>query len=205
MRRIKRIIMLLSIFIIVYFSILFLYHRIILSKEYVCVYALNKDITKGNNILLEDLYEIKLNKKVFNENFDVYNNIFHEDVVVSQNISKNQILTKDKIINKEEYIFNDSKEMIAINIEDSSKYINSKLKKGSVVNIYFIPNDNTEHQSGVENVDNNVEILDISDKNGNSITNSKDILEIIVLLDKEKVFKINTLKPNGKFYVSIIN
>ena len=68
--------------------------------------------------------------------------------------------------------------MIAINIEDSSKYINSKLKKGSVVNIYFIPNDNTEHQSGVENVDNNVEILDISDKNGNSITNSKDILEI---------------------------
>ena len=125
--------------------------------------------------------------------------------MTSQNISKNQILTKDKIINKEEYIFNDSKEMIAINIEDSSKYINSKLKKGSVVNIYFIPNDNTEHQSGVENVDNNVEILDISDKNGNSITNSKDILEIIVLLDKEKVFKINTLKPNGKFYVSIIN
>ena len=57
----------------------------------------------------------------------------------------------------------------------------------------------------MENVDNNVEILDISDKNGNSITNSKDILEIIVLLDKEKVFKINTLKPNGKFYVSIIN
>ena len=60
-------------------------------------------------------------------------------------------------------------------------------------------------QSNVEKVDNNVKILDISDKNGNSITNSKDILEIIVLLDKEKVLKINTLKPNGRFYVSIIN
>ncbi|MBQ9013998.1 MAG: hypothetical protein IJ094_10700 [Bacilli bacterium] len=205
MRRIKRIIMLLSIFIIVYFTILFLYHRIVLSKEYVCVYALTKDITKGKNILQEDVYEIKLNKKEFDENFDIGKNIFDEEVVVSQNISRNQILTKDKIITKEEYVFDDSKEMIAINIENNSKYINSKLTKGSIVNIYFVPNENTVPQSSVEKVDNNVKILDISDKNGNSITNSKDILEIIVLLDKEKVLKINTLKPNGKFYVSIIN
>lgn len=197
--------MLLSIFIIVYFTILFLYHRIVLSKEYVSVYALTKDITKGKNILQEDVYEIKLNKKEFDENFDIGKNIFNEEVVVSQNISKNQILTKDKIITKEEYVFDDSKEMIAINIENNSKYINSKLTKGSIVNIYFVPNENTVPQSSVEKVDNNVKILDISDKNGNSITNSKDILEIIVLLDKEKVLKINTLKPNGKFYVSIIN
>lgn len=197
--------MLLSIFIIVYFTILFLYHRIVLSKEYVSVYALTKDITKGKNILQEDVYEIKLNKKEFDENFDIGKNIFDEEVVVSQNISKNQILTKDKIITKEEYVFDDSKEMIAINIENNSKYINSKLTKGSIVNIYFVPNENTVPQSSVEKVDNNVKILDISDKNGNSITNSKDILEIIVLLDKEKVLKINTLKPNGKFYVSIIN
>lgn len=205
MRRIKRIIILLSIFIIVYFSILFLYHRIVLSKEYISVYALKKDITKGKKILLEDVYEIKLNKKEFDENFDIGKDIFNKEVVVSQNISKNHILTKDKIINKEEYIFDDSKEMIAINIENNSKYINSKLTKGSIVNIYFTPNDNTVPQSNVEKVDNNVKILDISDKNGNSITNSKDILEIIVLLDKEKVLKINTLKPNGRFYVSIIN
>lgn len=205
MRRIKRIIILLSIFIIVYFSILFLYHRIVLSKEYISVYALKKDITKGKKILLEDVYEIKLNKKEFDENFDIGKDIFNKEVVVSQNISKNHILTKDKIINKEEYIFDDSKEMIAINIENNSKYINSKLTKGSIVNIYFTPNDNTVPQSSVEKVDNNVKILDISDKNGNSITNSKDILEIIVLLDKEKVLKINTLKPNGRFYVSIIN
>lgn len=197
--------MLLSIFIIVYFTMLFLYHRIVLSKEYVSVYALTKDITKGKNILQEDVYEIKLNKKEFDENFDIGKNIFDEEVVVSQNISKNQILTKDKIITKEEYVFDDSKEMIAINIENNSKYINSKLTKGSIVNIYFVPNENTVPQSSVEKVDNNVKILDISDKNGNSITNSKDILEIIVLLDKEKVLKINTLKPNGKFYVSIIN
>ena len=205
MRRIKRIIILLSIFIIVYFSILFLYHRIVLSKEYISVYALKKDITKGKKILLEDVYEIKLNKKEFDENFDIGKDIFNKEVVVSQNISKNHILTKDKIINKEEYIFDDSKEMIAINIENNSKYINSKLTKGSIVNIYFTPNDNTVPQSNVEKVDNNVKILDISDKNGNSITNSKDVLEIIVLLDKEKVLKINTLKPNGRFYVSIIN
>lgn len=205
MRRIKRIIILLSIFIIVYFSILFLYHRIVLSKEYISVYALKKDITKGKKILLEDVYEIKLNKKEFDENFDIGKDIFNKEVVVSQNISKNHILTKDKIINKEEYIFDDSKEIIAINIENNSKYINSKLTKGSIVNIYFTPNDNTVPQSNVEKVDNNVKILDISDKNGNSITNSKDILEIIVLLDKEKVLKINTLKPNGRFYVSIIN
>lgn len=205
MRRIKRIIILLSIFIVVYFSILFLYHRIVLSKEYISVYALKKDITKGKKILLEDVYEIKLNKKEFDENFDIGKDIFNKEVVVSQNISKNHILTKDKIINKEEYIFDDSKEMIAINIENNSKYINSKLTKGSIVNIYFTPNDNTVPQSNVEKVDNNVKILDISDKNGNSITNSKDILEIIVLLDKEKVLKINTLKPNGRFYVSIIN
>ena len=205
MRRIKRIIILLSIFIVVYFSILFLYHRIVLSKEYISVYALKKDITKGKKILLEDVYEIKLNKKEFDENFDIGKDIFNKEVVVSQNISKNHILTKDKIINKEEYIFDDSKEMIAINIENNSKYINSKLTKGSIVNIYFTPNDNTVPQSSVEKVDNNVKILDISDKNGNSITNSKDILEIIVLLDKEKVLKINTLKPNGRFYVSIIN
>ena len=205
MRRIKRIIILLSIFIIVYFSILFLYHRIVLSKEYISVYELKKDITKGKKILLEDVYEIKLNKKEFDENFDIGKDIFNKEVVVSQNISKNHILTKDKIINKEEYIFDDSKEMIAINIENNSKYINSKLTKGSIVNIYFTPNDNTVPQSNVEKVDNNVKILDISDKNGNSITNSKDILEIIVLLDKEKVLKINTLKPNGRFYVSIIN
>ena len=205
MRRIKRIIILSSIFIIVYFSILFLYHRIVLSKEYISVYALKKDITKGKKILLEDVYEIKLNKKEFDENFDIGKDIFNKEVVVSQNISKNHILTKDKIINKEEYIFDDSKEMIAINIENNSKYINSKLTKGSIVNIYFTPNDNTVPQSNVEKVDNNVKILDISDKNGNSITNSKDILEIIVLLDKEKVLKINTLKPNGRFYVSIIN
>lgn len=197
--------MLLSIFIIVYFSILFLYHRIVLSKEYISVYALKKDITKGKKILLEDVYEIKLNKKEFDENFDIGKDIFNKEVVVSQNISKNHILTKDKIINKEEYIFDDSKEMIAINIENNSKYINSKLTKGSIVNIYFTPNDNTVPQSNVEKVDNNVKILDISDKNGNSITNSKDVLEIIVLLDKEKVLKINTLKPNGRFYVSIIN
>ena len=197
--------MLLSIFIIVYFSIFFLYHRIVLSKEYVSVYALNKDITKGKEILLEDVYEIKLNKKEFDESFDVGKKVFTKEFVVSQNISKNHILTKDKIINKEEYVFDDSKEMIAINIDNNSKYINSKLSKGSIVNIYFIPNNNAESQNGVEIVDNNVKILDTSDKNGNSIKNSKDILEIIVLLDKEKVLKVNSLKQNGKFYVSIIN
>ena len=198
MKRIKRIII---IFIIIYFGINFTYNKIINSKEYFSVYALNRDIARGKNILNEDVYEVKISKKDFKDDFELNKNIFEGEFVLIRDLGKDQIITKDKLVKKEDYIFDDTKEMVAIPIQSDSKYIRGKLEKGSIINIYYIDTITNK----VETVEENTKILDISNEKGESVSNDKELSEVILSLDKEKVLMVNSYKQKGSFFVSIIN
>ena len=154
---IKRTIIAIVIFIIIYFCINFAYNKIINSKEYICVYAPNKDITRGKNILREDVYRIKINKKDFKEEFNFDERWFSEDFVLTKDLEKDQIITRDKLIKKEDYVFDATKEMLGIPLQNDSKYIRAKLEKGTVINIYYIDNITNK----VETIEENIKIVPI--------------------------------------------
>lgn len=205
MKRLKRIFVFLIIFLVVYISLNLVYKSIVLNDKYVDAYILNKDIIRGNSIARDDVYKIKINKEEYKKEINLIQNEFNEYDLARINLTKGSIITKDLFVKKEEYSFEDGKEIVSINLDKKDISTNIRLEKGTLVNIYFIKENELDESKRVELLAKNVKVIDVNDDEGNSISKSKNVSKIIVSLTSDKVMLINRYNKIGCFNVSLVN
>ena len=205
MKRLKIIFVFLIIFLVVYISLNLVYKSIVLNDKYVDAYILNKDIIRGNSIARDDVYKIKINKEEYKKEINLIQNEFNEYDLARINLTKGSIITKDLFVKKEEYSFEDGKEIVSINLDKKDISTNIRLEKGTLVNIYFIKENELDESKRVELLAKNVKVIDVNDDEGNSISKSKNVSKIIVSLTSDKVMLINRYNKIGCFNVSLVN
>lgn len=205
MKRLKVIFVFLCIFLVVYISISILYKNIVLNDKYIDAYVLNKDIIRGNSISNNDVYKIKINKEEYIEDINLIKKQFNKDELTRIDLNKGIIITKDLFVKKEEYHFEEGKEIISVNLDKNDICTNIKLEKGSVVNIYFIKENEIDETKRVELIAKNIKIIDINDDEANSVTKSKSASKILVSLPSDKIMLINRYNKRGCFNVSLVN
>ena len=205
MKRLKIIFVFLIIFLVVYISLNLVYKSIVLNDKYVDAYILNKDIIRGNSIARDDVYKIKINKEEYKKEINLIQNEFNEYDLARINLTKGSIITKDLFVKKEEYSFEDGKEIVSINLDKKDISTNIRLEKGTIINIYFIKENELDESKRVELLAKNVKVIDVNDDEGNSISKSKNVSKIIVSLTSDKVMLINRYNKIGCFNVSLVN
>lgn len=201
MKRLKMNLIFLSIFVFIYFLISYMYKIIVLDKEQISLYVLNKDIQRGNSVKLECIDIIKVNKKDYNYNTEELIESIDERKLAKLDLKKGQILTKDLLLEKNDYLFEKDKEVIAIELDKNSAAINSRLEKGSIINLYFIGEDTS---GKAELIEENIPVIDVYDQNTNIIRSGKEASSVLIHLTKEKVLKVNSYIKSGTFKLSIV-
>ncbi len=194
----------LVIFLIVFLLINIIYKKVVLSKEYIDAYAVNKYFNRGNSISKDDIYIVKIPKNKYVETMNISDEYLN-DSIIREEIKENQVITKELFTKKSEYKFEKDKEIISINIDKNDISTNSKLDKDSIVNIYFIPDNIQDIDKQVKCIEKNVKVIDVNDDSANSVSNSKEASKIIVSLSNEKVMLVNNYKQKGKFSITLIN
>lgn len=193
------------IFLIVYIIISLIYKNIILNDEYVDAYVLNKDIIRGKSVSRDDVYKIKINNEEYIEDINLMQKEFNEYNLARFDLTKGSIVTKDLFVKKEEYIFEEGMEVMSINLDKKDIATNIRLEKGTIVNLYFIKENELEESKRVELLAKNIKVIDVNDDEGNSISKSKNVSKIIVSLPSDKVMLINRYNKTGCFNVSLVN
>lgn len=205
MKRLKIIFVFLIIFLVVYISISLIYKNIVLNDQYVDAYVLNKDIIRGKSVSSNDVYKIKINKEEYIEDINLIQNEFNEYDLARIDLTKGSIITKDLFVRKEEYNFEQGKEIISINLDKNDISTNIRLERGTIINIYFIKENELDESKRVALLAKNVKIIDVNDDEGNSICKSKNVSKIIVSLPSDKVMLINRYNKMSCFNVSLVN
>lgn len=205
MKRLKIIFVFLIIFLVVYISISLIYKNIVLNDQYVDAYVLNKDIIRGKSVSSNDVYKIKINKEEYIEDINLIQNEFNEYDLARIDLTKGSIITKDLFVRKEEYNFEQGKEIISINLDKNDISTNIRLERGTIINIYFIKENELDESKRVALLAKNVKIIDVNDDEGNSICKSKNVSKIIVSLTSDKVMLINRYNKMSCFNVSLVN
>lgn len=203
MRKLKIKFLFLVIFVITYFFISFLYKKIIIDEKYQEVYMLTENLQLGDKIR-EKVKKVRINKN----DFSIDDDEIEQDIsfnISKYDLKKGQIITKDLVIKEDEYIIDEKKARIAIELDKSSVSINSALDKGSLIDIYYIRDDIADIEKRVELIANKVKVIDITDDNGNTVNRSSNASQVIVSLSKEKILLINKYKKLGSFSISIVN
>lgn len=204
MRRLKIIFILMVIFVIVYIFISLIYKNIVLSKEYVDAYILNNDILRGNKISNQDICKVKIFKKNYDGDINFIVNSWSDKDVSRTNLVKGQVITKDLLISKEEYVYNKDKEIISLELDKNDIATNSKLEKGSMVNIYFTETSQNDNNETVKLIEENVKIIDVNDDEANSVSKNKKASKVVIALSREKILLVNSYKRRGLFNISLI-
>lgn len=192
MKRIKINILILVIFLIIYFSLSYIYVNCISSNNK--IYVLNKDVVGGQEINREDLKVIFVNKAKAKEILEEFKVDFDTQWVAKCDIYKGQILRYENLIKKGDYIYEEKKEIIVIELDKEDFELNSKLKPKNIVNLYFKKNDES---NDIELVQEDLKLIDILKKDNENY-------KIMVSLSNDKIKKIKNNKINGKFSVSLI-
>lgn len=205
MKRLKIIFILMIIFVIVYIFISLIYKNIVLSKEYIDAYILDKDILRGNKISSQDICKVKIQKNSYNGDINFIVNSLKDKDVSKINLVKGQVITKDLLISEEEYVYDKSKEIISLDLDKNDIATNSKLEKGSIVNIYFVKTNQNDNSGPVELIEENVKIIDVNDDEANSVNKDKKASKIVISLPREKILLVNSYKKSGVFNISLIN
>lgn len=205
MRRLKIIFILMIIFVIVYIFISVIYKNIVLSKEYIDAYILNNDILRGNKISNQDICKVKIQKNSYNGDINFIVNSLKDKDVSKINLVKGQVITKDLLISEEEYVYDKNKEIISLDLDKNDIATNSKLEKGSMVNIYFVKTNQNDNSEPVELIEENVKIIDVNDDEANSVNKDKKASKIVISLSREKVLLVNSYKKSGVFNISLIS
>lgn len=205
MRRLKIIFILMIIFVIVYIFISVIYKNIVLSKEYIDAYILNNDILRGNKISNQDICKVKIQKNSYNGDINFIVNSLKDKDVSKINLVKGQVITKDLLVSEEEYVYDKSKEIISLDLDKNDIATNSKLEKGSIVNIYFVKTNQNDNSEPVELIEENVKIIDVNDDEANSVNKDKKASKIVISLSREKVLLVNSYKKSGVFNISLIS
>lgn len=193
------------IFVIVYIFISVIYKNIVLSKEYIDAYILNNDILRGNKISNQDICKVKIQKNSYNGDINFIVNSLKDKDVSKINLVKGQVITKDLLISEEEYVYDKNKEIISLDLDKNDIATNSKLEKGSMVNIYFVKTNQNDNSEPVELIEENVKIIDVNDDEANSVNKDKKASKIVISLSREKVLLVNSYKKSGVFNISLIS
>lgn len=204
MRRLKIIFILMVIFFIVYIFISLIYKKVMLSKEYVDAYILNNDILRGNKISNQDICKVKILKKNYDGDINFIVDSWSDKDVSKTNLVKGQVITKDLLIAEEEYIYNKDKEIISLDLDKNDIATNSKLEKGSMVNIYFTETSQNDNGETVKLIEENVKIIEVNDDEANSVSKNKKASKIVIALSREKILLVNSYKRRGLFNISLI-
>lgn len=204
MRKLKIKFMFLVIFVITYFLISFLYKKIIINEKYQEVYMLTENLQLGEKIQEEKVKKVRINKN----DFSIDDDEIEQDIsfnISKYDLKKGQIITKDLVIKEDEYIIDENRARIAIELDKSNVSINSALDKGSLIDIYYIRDDIADIEKRVELIANKVKVIDITDDNGNTVNRSSNASQVIVSLSKDKILLISKYKKLGSFSISIVN
>lgn len=204
MRKLKIKFIFLVIFAITYFFISFLYKKIVIDEKYQEVYMLTENLQLGEKIQEAKVKKVKINKS----DFLIDDDEIQQDIsfnISKYDLKKGQIITKDLVIKEDEYIIDENKARIAIELDKSNVSINSALDKGSLIDIYYIRDDIADIEKRVELIANKVKVIDITDNNGNTVNRSSNASQVIVSLSKDKIMLINKYKKLGSFSISIVN
>lgn len=196
--------MFLVIFVITYFLISFLYKKIIINEKYQEVYMLTENLQLGEKIQEEKVKKVRINKN----DFSIDDDEIEQDIsfnISKYDLKKGQIITKDLVIKEDEYIIDENRARIAIELDKSNVSINSALDKGSLIDIYYIRDDIADIEKRVELIANKVKVIDITDDNGNTVNRSSNASQVIVSLSKDKILLISKYKKLGSFSISIVN
>lgn len=204
MRRLKIIFVLMVILVIVYIFISVMYKNIVLSKEYIDAYILNTDILRGNKISNQDICKVKILKNNYNGDINCIVDSWSDKDVSKTNLVKGQVITKDLLITEEEYISDKNKEIISLELDKNDITTNSKLEKGSIVNIYFTKTNQNDNNESVKLIEENVRIIDVNDDDANSVNKDKKASKVVIALSREKILLVNSLKRIGLFNLSLI-
>lgn len=202
MKRIKVLFIFVIILFFTYICVYLIYKNTILNKKYTDAYVLNKEVLRGNYILNEDVRKVKIPRDMYNQDMALNRDMFNDNNLVNENLSKGQIITKEMFVTKEEYKYRETKELITIDLDKAETLINSKLKKGKIVNIYYIDGDYKENSKLILE---NTNIIGVYDDDANMVKYSKNASKIIVLVSREKVMQIKNYQKKGFFSISIVN
>ena len=221
----KKNIIILIISIFTYFIIASIYSNVINKSDYIDVYVLNKNVSRGESLNQEDLKKVRiLRNETLN---DDYNVDINNKYVYKDSLYKNQIIYNNILINKNDYV-STSSEIVTIkldSIEDAASY---QLEKGSIVNIFYTSktSDVTNILSAINKqnmiigsgsaefvtikIFENIKILNVFNKDGNIIKKdenlsvNKSIATVNIEISKEEAMLFNSLKNKGKFSITVL-
>lgn len=223
---IKRKIYILIFSIIIYFTLNYIYTQILNKPITSKIYLLKESKSRGMKITNEDITEVNILSNLNLEEY-VYNTDDLENMLINDNYSKGQILHKSMFVEEKEYInVTNDKEVISVSIENQEGLVGYKLQKGSLINLYYTGklnqakdilngfNSNIISEGSLDGhittcILENIKILDVVDKYGNSILDAKVNTEvynfnnIIIETTKDNIMKINNLKEYGKFSITL--
>lgn len=190
------------------------------KKDIIVIPVLSKDIEEGAYIK-EYISFVQVKKKNLKE--DVFSNIAKgkeiENKVALKELKKGEIILKDKISSKEEYIAKvQDYEYISLPIKSATEAASYRIKKGDRINVYY-----TAKRKAVDNVlkekikiyssnkeeamltcllYQNVEVIAITNNMGIDTTDGT-ATDILVRLKKNEVLEYANLKEQGVFTFSL--
>lgn len=160
-------------------------------------YILSDSIKEGQTISDENLKKIRVNflDKENIENFPV-------GKIATKDFEAGKILFKSDLASEyEEY--DNTKEEIAVSIENADVYLIDDIINRGYVNLYYISDVEAKEAYDLSYV----KVVNIYDENGNVVENMssspKSNIVIIVKVEKEKVKDIKKMQRKGTFEISV--
>lgn len=188
------------------------------KEEQYSVYALNQVLLQGENLSLDKLDKVQVNKKydyIDNSNIDIYLDKF----VAKEDLNKGQVLSKELLKDKEESDeFNAYVVLPITNFKNAGGY---QIGKGDKINVYY-----TAKQSQVENVIKDYEriyattsmdsmitikllervtVIDVYYDTGEKSSKGESFKQVMVKTDLETAQKIANLKEQGVFDICLVD
>lgn len=216
----------------IFFALSFVYNKFIVSSNEQYVYVANKDIKRGNTIDISELTLLKIKnndlKKASNDYLVDTTNL--SNYVLNQDISANQIIINDILVNRDDYNKPEQdEECVYLKIKNSDVSTSCNISRDSYVNIYYTGKlDNASELVNNLNKENivsggvtgyitfklleNAKIIGVYDKYGNEISkNNKNenkestIDSICVSVTSNIAMMIYNLEKYGDFSLSLLN
>lgn len=219
--------------IIIYFILSYIYSNMIKKEEYIDVYVLNSEYSKGTSIKKENIQKVQIkNAKKEDKYYEYDINEIYEKIdsyVLNYDFKAGKILESSDFILKDEYLKQGNlNEYIIIKINNSTDNLTANIKKGSIVNIYYtgieekirdvlnklsfetVISSTRQDAYITTKVFENVLVIEAYNKEGktidNSNTNEQDMVNsILIKAKKEDILIVKNLEKYGEYSVSIIN
>lgn len=188
------------------------------KEEQHSVYALNQVLLQGENLSLDKLDKVQVNKKYdYIDNSNI--NIYLDKYVAKEDLNKGQLLSKEILKDKEDNDeFNAYVVLPITNFKNAGGY---QIGKGDKINVYY-----TAKQSQVENIIKDYEriyattsmdsmitikllervtVIDVYYDTGEKSSKGEPFKQVMVKTDLETAQKIANLKEQGVFDICLVD